>query len=332
MEKRLIPISPRKSGEVALGPPLVDEDRKRVNRFAACALSPATLRAYEDDWRAFETWAEVFGYVTLPANGETVAAFLTHLAEPHDGRGPCAAAYVERRLTAISVCHTLAGFQSPRDNPVVKLARKGIRRVIGTNVKKKTAFPLELVKTVMRASCERMRDVRDRALLAACFMGAFRRSEVVSIDVDGVTFRPKGVRLFLPFSKTDQEKKGRWVDIARGRDVAECPVEAIQRWMREAGLTSGALFRPVSQSGRVLDRRLKNKEVARLVKRLCTEHGLDERLFAGHSLRRGFVTAAVKAGKSERVVMRQTGHVSVAVFRTYIEDAEEFDDNASDGL
>lgn len=40
----------------------------------------------------------------------------------------------------------------------------------------------------------------------------------------------------------------------------------------------------------------------------------------------------LKAGKSERSIMKQTGHRSVTVVRRYIRDAELFDDNAAAGI
>jgi integrase len=54
--------------------------------------------------------------------------------------------------------------------------------------------------------------------------------------------------------------------------------------------------------------------------------------FGGHSLRAGLATAAAKAGKSERAIMAQTGHRSVAMVRRYIREASVFTDNAAAGL
>ena len=59
---------------------------------------------------------------------------------------------------------------------------------------------------------------------------------------------------------------------------------------------------------------------------------MDEDLFAGHSLRAGLATSAAIAGKSERAIMNQTGHRSVATVRRYIRDGNLFRDNAAQGL
>ena len=61
-------------------------------------------------------------------------------------------------------------------------------------------------------------------------------------------------------------------------------------------------------------------------------YGIDPSTVAGHSLRAGLATSAAKAGKSERAIMAQTGHRSVAMVRRYIRDANLFSENAAAGL
>lgn len=71
--------------------------------------------------------------------------------------------------------------------------------------------------------------------------------------------------------------------------------------------------------------------MALLVKRWALEAGLDPMHFAAHSLRSGLPLPA-KACKSERSIMKQTGHRSMSEVRRYIRDAERFDDNAAAGI
>lgn len=68
------------------------------------------------------------------------------------------------------------------------------------------------------------------------------------------------------------------------------------------------------------------------MKRAAAAAGLDASTFSGHSLRAGLATSAAKAGKSERAIMAQTGHRSVAMVRRYIRDADLFSDNAAAGI
>jgi integrase len=62
---------------------------------------------------------------------------------------------------------------------------------------------------------------RDRALLLVGFAGAFRRSELVGLNVTDLEFVDRGLIVHLRRSKTDQEGVGRKVGIphARGKPL-----------------------------------------------------------------------------------------------------------------
>src|SRR5262245_56753769 len=49
---------------------------------------------------------------------------------------------------------------------------------------------------------------RDRALLLLGFAGAFRRSELVGLDVSDLKEMPAGLQVHIRGSKTDQERTG----------------------------------------------------------------------------------------------------------------------------
>lgn len=55
--------------------------------------------------------------------------------------------------------------------------------------------------------------LRDSALLLIGFAGAFRRSEIVALNVEDVEFVREGLVIMLRQSKTDQEGEGRKVAI-----------------------------------------------------------------------------------------------------------------------
>ena len=56
--------------------------------------------------------------------------------------------------------------------------------------------------------------------------------------------------------------------------------------------------------------------------------GIDNRNFAGHSLRSGFATVAAESGADERSIMAMTGHKNTQMVRRYIRDANLFKNNA----
>jgi hypothetical protein len=81
----------------------------RARDYAGLAKAPNTLRAYRSDWRDFTSWCAEHGLGSLPAARETVALYLTQLAEA--GRK---VSTMQRRLSAISLAHPAAGHDSPR--------------------------------------------------------------------------------------------------------------------------------------------------------------------------------------------------------------------------
>jgi integrase len=173
--------------------------------------------------------------------------------------------------------------------------------------------------------------LRDHALLCLGWFGAFRRSELVSLDMADVAFTRDGAIVTIRKSKTDQEGQGIEKGIPFAGNPALCPVRALRAWLDAARIEAGPLFRSLSRRGK-LGGRLSDKAVARTVKRCAKTVGLDASHLAGHSLRSGFATTAARKGKSLDAIMRQTGHKSERVARGYIRHATLFTDNAAAGL
>jgi integrase len=174
--------------------------------------------------------------------------------------------------------------------------------------------------------------LRDRALVLLGFAGAFRRSELVGLDIEDCSFGSDGLTVALRRSKTDQDGMGRKVGIPYGAVPDTCPVRVLQAWIAQAGLGAGPLFRAITRHGGVRERRMAGLAVARIVKKLALRAGLDPAKYAGHSLRAGHATSAAIAGASERSIMNQTGHRSVQMVRRYIRDGSLFRENSAGKL
>jgi len=290
------------------------------------ARAQNTRTAYANAWAAFERWTAEKGLVALPATSATVALYLAHLAD--DGRK---VAGIGLALVAISQRHRLAGKESPSKGAAVQETFKGIRRRLGVAQQAKRPLLVADLKAMTAALPGSLLGVRDRALLTLGFAGAFRRSELVALDVTDVSFTADGLEVALRRSKTDQEGTGRKVGIPYGSLRSTCPVRALRAWLEAAVITKGPVFRSVNRWSGVGER-LSDKAVALVVKRHAATIGLDAAKFAGHSLRAGLATSAARAGKSERAIMNQTGHRSVTMVRRYIRDASLFSDNAAAGI
>jgi site-specific recombinase XerD len=202
---------------------------------------------------------------------------------------------------------------------------RGIRSTVGTAPRKKTPATAERIVAMALAAAEDIKGLRDRALLLIGFAGAFRLSELVALNLEDVEESELGLKVIIRHSKTDQERAGYTIAIVRG-SVA-CPVSALKAWVKAAGITTGPIFRSAKRGGAVAGR-LPAQTVADIVKTYAELVGLDPALFAGHSMRSGFLTSAAKRGASIFKMMDQSRHRSVETLRGYVRDAEIFKEHA----
>lgn len=298
--------------------------RKSKNRMTK-SKAGNTLRAYEADWLDFYDWCSFKGLKSLPAEPETIVNYINDLADH------AKANTVSRRLSAISENHIAAGYEdnNPCRTGLVRNALDAIKREKGTIQRGKTPLLFEDLQEISR--CFDVTDItgiRDKALLLTGFMGAFRRSELVTIDIEDLNFSRDGVLILVHQSKGDQEGHGEYVAIPYNTDSNVCAVVALKQWLDASQLKSGPLFRPFNKYKQVRDRRLTDKSVALIVKKYAALAGRNADNFAGHSLRRGFATSAAQHDVDERTIMQQTRHKSEKMVRRYIEQGNLFKNNA----
>lgn len=295
--------------------------------YVAASKAERTRKAYRSDWAAFEAWCAAQGLPSLPASPDTLALYLAARAD-----AGAKVSSIARALASISQAHKAAGHTSPRGAAQVQAAMQGIRRTLGVAPEQKAPVLVADLRAMVATLPASLLGNRSRAMLLLGFAGGFRRSELVALDVGDLDFGAEGLTVTLRRSKTDQEGAGRKVGVPYGSDPATCPVRALRAWLGACGRTEGAVFVGLTRHGRLTGERLDGRDVARVVKAAAGAAGLDATRFSGHSLRAGLATSAAKAGKSERAIMAQTGHRSVAMVRRYIRDANLFSENAAAGI
>jgi integrase len=205
------------------------------------------------------------------------------------------------------------------------VAARGIARTIGSAPCKKAALTADLLAKLMRRIPPDLAGLRDRALILVGFAGAFRRSELVALDVSDIERHPKGIVLTVRRSKTDQEGRGKVKAIPHGRKLGV--VAALDAWIAAAQITSGPLFRGV-RGNRVLAEPLCTRQVARIVKARVKAIGLDPTLFAGHSLRSGYISTAADHGASLQSIASHAGHEKIDTTMGYVQVREPFRDHS----
>lgn len=315
-----LPASPR--GVLGARPDLA----AKVAHIVGLARAGASKKALASDWRIYEAWCAQNNAVPLPASPETVIGFLTDMSATH------AFNTVLRYRASISTAHRLANEPTPAYHPHVRTLIEGMRRDPERKPERpKVALPVSaLAEPAGAREVQTVRDVRDRALLLLGFASAMRRSELCAIDVDHLRWRPGGLVINLPRSKTDQEGAGRSVYVARS-EPGTCPVAAVERWLkllrtRWPKLT-GPVFRAVGRGNIIFKRRLRSPAVAEAAKRAASLAGIDPRTVGGHSLRAGYVTQARLNGAEWSAIMDTTGHRKIETVRRYDRGGPEADDS-----
>tara|TARA_B100000609_G_scaffold158933_1_gene130436 strand:+ start:25 stop:939 length:915 start_codon:yes stop_codon:yes gene_type:complete len=271
-----------------------------------------TIRAYKSDFNDFVLFCSKHGMKSMPSDPKVVSLYLTYLSKKSKY------STLKRRLASINVMHRYKGHYLDTKHPIIIENLLGIKRLIGVHQKAKKPLlynDLKKIIEVINASNEsEFKKLRDKSIILIGFAGGFRRSELVSITRDDVEFVNEGVKIFVKKSKSDQSGEGMTKAIPSFKYIEYCPVNHLKNWMFE---NKDDLIFPIS-----------DKNVALIIKKHALKAGLDEKKYAGHSLRSGFATTTAEYGASERNIMAMTGHKSVDMVRRYIKEADLFQNNA----
>ena len=203
-----------------------------------------------------------------------------------------------------------------------------LRRKHGTAAKGKRPLLTNDLNAIVALLPSSISGTRDKAILLIGFEGAMRRSKLVDLDFDDLSFQEEDVILFVRKSKTDLVRAGRKVAIPRGQHTETCPVLALKAWISAGKISNGPLFRPLTKIGKVRALQLSSHAVAEIVKKHVRRIDKPAVLFSGNSLRAGLATAAAMGGAGKREIQNQTGHKNPEMVRRYIRDGQLFKNNA----
>lgn len=283
-----------------------------------------TRRAYAAGRRAWSAWCKTAGIPLLPPAAADLARYATYLlivGSPvvSDPR-PLSSATVESHLSAISTWAVEQGHPRP-DLRAARLVLRGHQRGGGDRGRGRAApITVEILRTlVAQAMLSQRADgspsnraVRDRAVVLLGFALGTRRSELVAVDVHHVVRVPQGLAVRVWRAKTRATSDV--VAVPQAVDPELCPVEAtlaLRTALQERGHAEGPLFRPVTRTDAVLDRRLGAESVSDIVARLASAAGVAVpegfNRFSAHSLRRGMATEMRRAGADPLRIARQGG-------------------------
>ena len=276
--------------------------------YLLAARTKSTRAEYAKDLRYF-----IDAGGCIPASVDQIVNYVMTVAPK------LAVATIERRLVSLHVAHVDQGFPSPIHDPRVKQLMQGVRRSLGVAQRQVKSIEKEILLDMWSAANQAhpVWAARTVALFAIGWAGAFRRSELVSLTWEAITWLDSGIEIFLRSSKVDPTASGftKFVPYAHGD---RCPIKALKHWQDVCGCSTGFIFKAVGQSGRISEKPLTSHGVAQIVKRIIKKTGRDPNVFSAHSLRAGFVTAGTLASIPDYQLMQVTGHKSNATLQKYV--------------
>ena len=285
-----------------------------------------TLRAYKSDFRDFGAFCAKHGLSSLPSEPKIISLYLTHLSKNSK------ISTIRRRLVSISMVHKLKGHYLDTKHPIITENLLGIKRVKGSIQQGKKPLLISHLKSIINVineqQNEEIKKFRDRSIILIGFGGGFRRTELISIDYEDLEFVPEGLKITIRRSKTDQFGEGMIKGLPYFPNEIYCPVTSLKRWLEISKIKSGPIFRRFSKGSLLTENRLTDQSVVLLMKKYLDLAGIENKNFAGHSLRAGFATVAAESGADERSIMAMTGHKTTQMVRRYIREANIFKNNA----
>lgn len=308
---------------------LSDAATARIER----APSPHTLRAYRKWIADWSDWCQHVGRCPLPATPQTLAEYVSHLADRNKGIPT-----IRIAVAAIRFQHAGAGYEG---QPVGKLATlvartHGRERADG-GARTGQAAPILLdALRAMLDTCpaDTPRGQRDRLILVLGWSAMLRRSELAALQLGDVTLTSDGLTVFIARSKTDQDAKGADVPVPHGTHPDTDPARVWAAWtetLAEQGITTGALLRSINQRGHI-GVRITGDGINDVVRAAAQRAGLTGS-YTAHSLRAGGATAAYRGGA---VVSSIAEHGRWAknspVVLGYIRSVDKWRDNPMRGI
>lgn len=302
-------------------------EQQQLRQYLEASTSANTRKAYSSAIRQFEKWGG-----RLPCDSDTLTRYLLAQAQRLNSRS------LTLHLTAISQWHRYQELNDPAQSQLVRKTLEGIRRQHGQPKRKAKALRLEHIAAMAQQLTPNqeqpasLKQLRDLAIILCGFFGAFRRSELVAIQVEQLQWEPEGVIIHLPRSKTDQQGSGMSRALPQGQS-GYCPCHAIQQWLKATGLKQGPLFRPINRWGQLRDKALPASAINDVLKDLGRALNFDfVPELSSHSLRRGLSTSAARANVDFALIKKQGGWKSDATVWEYIEEGRQLEDNAATPL
>lgn len=282
------------------------------------AYAPSTIRAYGANFERFIQFCEKRGIDALPANPLDLALYIAQLT-----KNGLKSSSIRIAVASISSIHKLNCLSDPTQHPDVKIEMRRMHRILGRSPKQAFGITAPILETMLGATDNNLRGVRDRALLLLAYDSMCRRSELVSLRVEDIkankTEDGGEIKIRLRKSKTDQELQGRWIYLSKRS------TDAVKVWIHEAKLNYGFLFRGINNASEITQE-LQSGQINRIFKHLAQKGKLSKDIvecISGHSMRIGAAQDLLNNGASLAMILNRGRWTKIDTLMRYLENTSQ---------
>jgi integrase/recombinase XerD len=276
----------------------------------AGAYAPNTLRSYYADVKSFVDWCEQRNTAPFPLMSDTVRSFIEHMQLNYSY------STIRRRLSALRRLNGLMGFEDQTFTEDVYLTIRKLKRAKSVEQRQAVGINEDLLAKMIDAQPDTLVGKRNRLLLSLGYDFLARRSELVAIRTEDLTFTPDGaLKGIIRRSKTDQYGRGRLVF------GSERSAKLLKNWLRQKPKEIQLVFCPVNH-GRCLDRAICDRQVNEIIKqglvRVKRYPRPSDLEVSGHSLRVGAAQDLLIKGYDLAAIMRAGGWSNAETVSRYL--------------
>ena len=307
---------------------LSDEQKREFRQHAAASFAASTRRNYTSDHRCFVLFLEQ----TYPNTTRLIDPATGHLDERRAAwtdaitwmqqmvRQNKRISTVNRRWSYLRA-HLIPDLSRKEIHDEYQQILAGIRKQLNDGrMKGKRPLLMKHVHAILELLPMVGHDAQQRrTLLLFGFHSAMRRSELRAMRWSDVEFKPAGVVVRIPVSKTGV---GQTITLNR-RPGKHCPVQQLEQWnvQTRAG-ADDLVFRAINKDGEITRKPIGIKRMVGFVKEGCASINLPQEQYGMHSLRSGLITTAADTHSIPQI-MQVSRHRNVSSIQSYLKGSLE---------
>lgn len=275
-------------------------------------LASSTRTCMNSRIRKYLTFCETFRRAPNSCDADQICLFITWLSKS------MRYASIRSYLSSLNLHLKSLGLAAiDYENFNIKRCLSGARRALGDAPRQaEPILPSQLAAMLSRLSDSPGHTAFKAAILTS-FRGLLRKAHITRSDAallrQDFTFHKWGMTIRVSKSKTIQyAERTLEIPVSRVSHPFLCAVKAVERhFMQVPALPGDQAFRTPTPSG---SDALEYTNYSAVLKKLCSDTGLDPKSFSSHSLRRGGATYLLLAGSSIQEIKTRGDWASDCVY------------------